>query len=133
MSEGSSNTFYLERLSSALVGAVEDGKIGLPRFVRWLQRANAGSDGGEIVSDAVDICNRVFGSTPVRQHRLGADRSHQTLQAVWSNGSSALISYGPAGDESAAGPEIMLLGSSGAMYFDGAVGGAAAVDQVRRS
>jgi hypothetical protein len=133
MPDTSHNSIYLDRLSSALVGAVEDGRIGLPRFVRWLERVDGEAVGDELVTDALDICNRVFGSSPTRQHRSGDGVKHQTLQAVWSNGSSALISFAPAGDRSAAGAEIMLLGSSGAMYFDGALGGSPTVEQVGRS
>lgn len=133
MSETSHNSIYLDRLSSALVGAVEDGRIGLPRFVRWLERVDGEVSGDEVVTDTLDICNRLFGSSPTRQHRSGDGVKHQTLHAVWPNGSSALISFGPAGDRSVAGSEIMLLGSSGALYFDGVLGGMPTVEQVGRS
>jgi hypothetical protein len=133
MPASSSKTFYLERLSGALVGAVEDGRIGLPRFVRWLDRVPESISSVDSITDAREICNRVFGSQPVREHRSGDGVKHQTVHAVWANGSSALISFGPAGAGVTTEPEIMLLGSSGAMYFDGALGGSPTVDQVVRS
>ncbi len=123
---------YTARLTDALTGAVVDGGVGLPRFVRWLDRV--GSDGSieDSLAAGLEACNRVFGSEPSREHRTGDEFLHAAIHAVWPTGSSALISVGPAGSESESGtgPEIMLLGSSGAVYFDGTLGGAATVSKV---
>lgn len=123
---------YLERLSDALSNAVADGSIGIPRFIRWLDRVRSEDSIDDSLSFGAEICNRIFGSEPVRMHRSGDGELHGTIHAVWANGSSALVSVGPAGVGASARPEIMLLGSSGAMYFDGAQGGAATVEQVGR-
>ncbi len=109
----------LDRLSVTLTKGVGDGRIGSPRFIRWLDRiANSGSV-GESLAFALETCSLIFGSKPVRKHQSGDDVLHGTIHAVWADGSSVLISAGPGGVDVGAGPEIMLLGTSGAMYFDG--------------
>lgn len=132
MSDSSSSSIYLERLAGALVGAVEEGRIGLPRFVRWLEPVDDSRALEDVVSSASAVCNQIFGSQPIREHRSGDGVEQVTLQAAWNNGSSALISVGPAGTGRSVEPEIMLLGSSGAMYFDGALGGSPTVEKVGR-
>jgi hypothetical protein len=121
---------YIDRLSAALVETAADKRIGAPRFVRWLDRAGEDESVIDSIASGIEVCNRLFDSLPVREERSGDDVLHATVHAVWANGASALVSAGPAGTQSGAGPEIMLLGSSGAIYFDGALGGGATVEQV---
>jgi hypothetical protein len=113
---------YNTRLTDALISAITDGRIGLPRFVRWLDRVDSGGSIEDSLEVGLEACKRAFGSEPVREHRTGDDLLHATIHAVWATGASALISAGPAGGKPGAGPEIMLLGSSGAVYFDGTIG-----------
>ncbi len=120
------------RLSDSLVNAAESGDIGIPRFVRWLGRVEPDESVSELLNASLAVCENVFGSSPESIHQNGDVESHATIHAQWSNGSSALISIGPAGKGSASLPEVMILGSSGAAYFDGATGGAATVEQAGR-
>ncbi|MBT3994734.1 MAG: hypothetical protein HOF01_02955 [Chloroflexi bacterium] len=126
---------YLQRLTDALVSVVENDRVGTPRFVRWLDRIDPESSIDDSLSLVVGICNRIFDGEPNRVERSGNSESHGTIHAVWASGSSALISVGRSGAPSrsneASEPEIMLLGSSGAIYFDGSlVGGKRTVEQV---
>ena len=121
------NSAYNARLADALTSAVADGRIGLPRFVRWLDRVDSGGSIEDSLAAGLEACNRAFGSKPVRERRTGDDLLHATIHAVWVTGASALISAGSAGAGAGAGPEIMLLGSSGAVYFDGTIGSKPAV------
>jgi hypothetical protein len=121
------NYAYVDRLSDALVNIVNEDRIGVPRFIRWLQRVGADGSVDDSVAVGIEACNRVFGSEPMREYRTGDDLTHVTVHAVWASGASALISAGPAGSQVNAGTDVVLLGSSGAVYFDGANGGAATV------
>jgi hypothetical protein len=113
----------LEKLSDALVTSARDGGIGIPRFIRWLDRVDGGGSIEDSIAAGIEVCSRLFGAPPTREYRTGDGRLQTTVQAVWANGASALVSVGPAGGRSNSGPDVMLLGSSGAVYFDGALGG----------
>ena len=126
MPTNSNRSAYLRRLSDALEFAVSEGQIGLPRFIRWFDRFGD----PEAVAHGIDICSRVFGSHPVRQDRAGDALSNLAVTAVWANGASALVSIGMDGEGLQSGPEVMLLGSSGAVYFDGVNDGAATVERI---
>tara|TARA_B110000467_G_scaffold109118_1_gene99442 strand:- start:72 stop:470 length:399 start_codon:yes stop_codon:yes gene_type:complete len=130
MLENSENTAYLQRLADSLVSTVGNDRVGTPRFVRWLDRLDPEVSIDDSMSLIVEICNRIFDGEPSRLERSGNGESHGTIHAVWANGSSALISVGPSGSNEASEPEIMLLGSAGAIYFDGTLGGQRTVDQV---
>ncbi|HJP28120.1 MAG TPA: hypothetical protein QF694_04840 [Dehalococcoidia bacterium] len=132
MSTSSNISTYVERLSDALAAAIANGRVGAPRFVRWIDRIPVSESPTDAITSGIEVCNRVFGSTPVREYIHGDDALQGTLHAVWDNGASAIISAGPAGSGVNTGPEIMLLGSSGAVYFDGAQGGVATVELVGR-
>lgn len=136
MLENSRNSAYFERLSDSLVSTVNEDRIGTPRFVRWFDRIDPETSVDESLSLAVGVCNRIFDGEPSRLERSGSGESHGSIHAVWAIGASALISIGPSGELSAAtrttDPEIMLLGSSGAIYFDGPLGGQRTVEQVAR-
>ena len=120
---------YIARLTDSLAGAVAEGQIRLPRFVRWLDRIGSNASIEDSLTAGLETCNRVFGSKPAREHRTGDGNLHETVHAVWPNGASALISVGPGGAESESGPEIMLIGSSGAVYFDGTLSGTASISK----
>lgn len=120
------------QLADSLLGAAESGDIGNPRFVRWLGYARSGESVPTALDTALTICEQVFGSPQEETHRNGDGNLHATVHAQWSNGSSALISIGPEKKGSASLPEVMILGSAGAAYFDGATGGGATLDQVGR-
>lgn len=125
---------YLSRLGDSLVQTADDGRIGFPCFMRWLDRIATGESLDDSLNAGLDICNRLFGSKPKRVYRAGDKQSHATIQAVWTSGASAVISAGPVGrgaENTNTGPEIMLLGSSGAVYFDGAIGGSPTVSEIR--
>jgi hypothetical protein len=124
---------YYERLSDALHTAVADNRIGVPRFIRWLDHLAPGADPEDARAVALEVCTRVFGSNPKHSDAAGASLGQAVLLARWTSGASALITAGPASNTEVAGPEIMLLGSAGAIYFDGPRGGSATVDQVGRS
>ena len=134
MPNQSQKSAYLTRLGDSLVHTAAEGRIGFPRFMRWLDRIATGESLEDSLTGGLDICNRLFGSKPKRVFQAGDKQSHATMQAVWASGASAVISVGPAGRSAASsitGPEIMLLGSSGAVYFDGTVGGSPTVSEIR--
>ncbi len=120
------------RLTDALARATSEGRIGVPRFVRWQDRLDEGVSLSDSIAAGTTACIRVFGTRPIREHRTGDHLFHTTLHAVWASGASALISAEPCDVDDEAGPEIMLLGSSGAVYFDGLLADAPAprVDQI---
>ena len=132
MSIRSPHADYVDRLADVLVAAVSDDSVGIPRFVRWLDRVDVDAEGSvqESIAAGIDACNRVFGAKPTREHRSGDGKLHETAQLVWANGGSALISAVPAGTGRSSHPEIMLLGSPGAVYFDGQLGGTATADEL---
>ena len=130
MLENSENTGYVQQLADALISTVGDDRIGTPRFVRWLDRLDPEVSVDGSMSLIVEICNRIFDGEPSRLERSGNGEFHGTIHAVWANGSSALISVGPSGANESLEPDIMLLGSSGAVYFDGTLGGQRTVEQV---
>lgn len=115
---------FLESLSDALLSSAKVGGIGIPRFIRWLDRVDNGGSVDDSIAIGIEVCSRVFEASPTRQYRTGDEYGHGrlqvTVQAVWANGASALVSAGPAGTRSSSGPDVMLLGSAGAVYFDGA-------------
>ena len=125
---------YIQRLTDALVSAVENDRVGTPRFIRWLDRISPESSIDGSASLVVEICNRIFDGEPSRVERYGNSELHVSIHAVWASGSSALISVGrssvPTRSDEALEPEIMLLGLSGAIYFDGSLGGKRTVEQV---
>ena len=125
---------YPERLTQAITNAVGEQRIGIPRFVRWLDRVDSDLAVNESLSSALESCNQIFSGEPIRLHRSGDNELHGTIHATWSGGASAIISAGPSGSDCNGnnGPEIMLLGSSGSIFFDGTNGGIPTVDQVGR-
>jgi hypothetical protein len=132
MPNTSSRATYLDRLSQTVVAAVGDQRIGIPRFVRLLDRLDSETTVDDSLNSALELCNQIFGGEPVRQQRSGDSDTHGTLHVTWPSGASALISAGPLGTNTGFGsaPEIMILGSAGSIYFDGTNGGSSTVDQV---
>jgi len=132
MPNSSSKSAYLERLSLAISKAVNEERIGTPRFVRWLDRLGSDSSVNDSLTTALESCQLIFDGDPIRKHRSGDNVLHGTIHATWANGASALISAGPSGANTniSNGPEIMLLGSSGSIFFDGTNGGIPTVEQV---
>jgi len=113
----------LGKLSADLIQAAKSGQIGIPRFVRWTQSAGLSDD----LEGARDTCERLFGSSPERTEKFG-DGLFQTQLLIWSTGESAIFSQSLGSPSSL--PEIMLLGSAGAIYFDGTLGGTPTLEQV---
>ena len=135
MPNPSRKSAYLDRLSQALSKAVDEERIGIPRFLRWLDRLDTETSVNESLNSALESCNQIFDGEPIRQHRSGDNELHGTIHATWLNGSSAIISAGPNRSGSGGvsnGPEIMLLGSSGSIFFDGINAGIPTVEQVGR-
>ena len=134
MPNSSSKSAYRYRLSQAISKAVDEERIGIPRFVRWLDRLDTDAAVNESLNSALESCNQIFDGDPILQHRSGDNKLHGTIHATWANGASALISAGPSGANANTnnGPEIMLLGSSGSIFFDGTNGGIPTVEQVGR-
>lgn len=132
MPNPSSRATYLDRLSQTIVTAVSNQRIGIPRFVRFLDRLDSETTVDDSLNSALELCNQIFGGEPVRQQRGGDPDTHETLHVAWQDGASALISAGPSGTNSGIGsaPEIMILGSSGSIFFDGTTSGSPTVEQV---
>ncbi|MGB1749115.1 MAG: hypothetical protein ACPHK0_04985 [Dehalococcoidia bacterium] len=116
----------LGKLSVDLIQAAESGQIGIPRFIRWTQPTGPRSE----FRFALDLCERLFGSAPERSDVMGAD-GYQTQLLIWSTGESAIFSQSSGSPSSL--PEIMLLGSAGAIYFDGTLEGTPTLEQVVQS
>jgi hypothetical protein len=134
MPNPSSKSAYRDRLVQALTNAVGEERIGVPRFVRWLDRLDTDTAVNDSLTSALESCKQIFDGDPIRQHRSGDNKLHGTIHATWANGASAIISAGPNGRNASmnSGPEIMLLGSSGSIFFDGTNGGIPTGEQVGR-
>jgi len=115
----------LAKISEDLTEAARSGQIGIPRFIRWTQPAGILND----FDIAQNLCNRLFGSTPVRSDEFGSDPG-QTRLLIWTTGESAILAQSSNTPDSL--PEVMLLGSAGAIYFDGSGGVIRTLEEVVR-
>ena len=115
----------LAKISEDLTEAARSGQIGIPRFIRWTQPAGILND----FDIAQNLCNRLFGATPERTDEFESDLI-KTRMLVWTTGESAILAQSSSNPDSL--PEVMLLGSAGAIYFDGPGDGIRTLEEVVR-
>ena len=110
------NENHLRALDEAVREALEQGRVGLPSFVRCV--AVTSGDGLEgILEDVVTLVEGWFDGPHRDRHRRGDDgRSHVAEMLRWEDGRGALILVGS--PPAVAGPELdlMLIGSRGTIY-----------------
>ena len=110
----------LSALSETVQEAIGEERLGQPQFLRCIAQVPAAG-----LSDAVDgwiaLGETWFGSSVATRHRLGEGSGvYVTEMAKWETGQAALVTVSSSGSDGASAIDLMLIGSRGTLYHEGA-------------
>ena len=110
----------ISALQSAVGQAIQQGRLGAPKFLRCILSVG-GSEGLEaVLSDLVSLGEVWFGARPIQRYRLGEDRGvYVTEMLRWPEGQGALLTVSTAAPLGAPYLDLMLVGSRGTLYHEG--------------
>jgi hypothetical protein len=104
----------LSLVQDALARIVSDGRIGKPRYVQCLFRAD---DAASHLDRLLRLSEAVFGSPADNVHKQSSCPGHLTAAVRWPGGESALLTvFAPAAKQRFK-LDLVLLGSLGAIYY----------------
>ncbi len=110
----------LSALSEVVQEAIGEERLGQPQFLRCLVQVSADRL-GDAINEWVALGEAWFGSSVATRHRLGDGSGvYLTEMAKWETGQAALITVSSTGSNGAPAIDLMLIGSRGTIYHEGA-------------
>ena len=110
----------LSALSEVVQEAIGEERLGQPQFLRCLAQVSADRL-GDAINEWVALGEAWFGSSVATRHRLGDGSGvYLTEMAKWETGQAALITVSSTGSNGAPAIDLMLIGSRGTIYHEGA-------------
>ena len=106
-------------LRSVVQDAIDQGRIGFPRFLRCMARAEGGDRLAPLLEELVSLGDGWFGSPSTHRYRLGEDGGAYLTELIkWPDGQSAVVTVSLASSSGAQSLDLMLVGSRGTLYHD---------------
>ncbi len=110
----------LSALSEVVQEARGEERLGQPQFLRCLVQVSADRL-GDAINEWIALGEAWFGSSVATRHRLGDGSGvYLTEMAKWETGQAALITVSSTGSNGAPAIDLMLIGSRGTIYHEGA-------------
>ena len=110
----------LSALSEVVQEAIGEERLGQPQFLRCLAQVPADRL-GDAINEWIALGEAWFGSSVATRHRLGDGSGvYLTEMAKWETGQAALITVSSTGSNGAPAIDLMLIGSRGTIYHEGA-------------
>jgi hypothetical protein len=110
----------LSALSEVVQEAIGEERLGQPQFLRCLAQVPADRL-GDTIDQWIALGETWFGSSVATRHRLGEGSGvYLTEMAKWETGQAALITVSSTGSNGAPAIDLMLIGSRGTIYHEGA-------------
>ena len=110
----------LSALSEVVQEAIGEERLGQPQFLRCLVQVSADRL-GDAINEWIALGEAWFGSSVATRHRLGDGSGvYLTEMAKWETGQAALITVSSTGSNGAPAIDLMLIGSRGTIYHEGA-------------
>ena len=109
----------LTSLRETVQRALDQGRIGTPRFLRCIARADSPGELGRALDDLVSLGEAWFGSPPVQRHMVGSDGGAYVSEMLkWPEGQGAIIAVTSAPTKGFPQFDLMLVGSRGTLYHE---------------
>jgi hypothetical protein len=110
----------LSALSEVVQEAIGEERLGQPQFLRCLAQVSADCL-GDAIDEWIALGEAWFGSSVATRHRLGEGSGvYLTEMAKWETGQAALITVSSTGSNGTPAIDLMLIGSRGTIYHEGA-------------
>ena len=110
----------LSALSEVVQETIGEERLGQPQFLRCLVQVSADRL-GDAINEWIALGEAWFGSSVATRHRLGDGSGvYLTEMAKWETGQAALITVSSTGSNGAPAIDLMLIGSRGTIYHEGA-------------
>jgi len=110
----------LSALSEVVQEAIGEERLGQPQFLRCLAQVSADRL-GDAIDEWIALGEAWFGSSVATRHRLGEGSGvYLTEMAKWETGQAALITVSSTGSNGTPAIDLMLIGSRGTIYHEGA-------------
>jgi hypothetical protein len=109
----------LSALQKVVQETVEQGRLGVPRFLRCMARVDDSRRLQGSLDELTSLAEAWFRSPPVQRHKLGQDGAvYQTEILKWSEGQGALLTVSLASSDDPPALDLMLIGSRGTLYHE---------------
>ena len=109
----------LSSLQQVVQQAIDEGRLGKPRFLRCLAQVSSAAKIEGTLSELASLADGWFGSESGASYRLGEGSGvYLTEMLRWSQGQGALITVSTEPSGSRPGLDLMLVGSRGTLYHE---------------
>ena len=106
-------------LRTVVQDAIDQGRVGFPRFLRCMARAEDGDRLASLFEELVSMGDGWFGSPATHRYRLGEGGGAYLTELIkWPDGQSAVVTVSLASSGGAQSLDLMLVGSRGTLYHD---------------
>ena len=108
---------YLESLRGVVQASIDEGSLGVPRYLRCVAAVAAGDGLEDAVGELAGLASAWFGSEPGSRYTLGGSGSvYLTEMQQWPMGQGAIITVSRSQSDSKL--DLMLIGSRGTLYHE---------------
>ena len=108
---------HLERLRGVAQQAIDEGSLGVPRYLRCVAAVPPGNGLEDAAGGLAGLASAWFGSEPSQRHRLGGSGAvYVTEMQQWPMGQGAIITVSRS--QAASKLDLMLIGSRGTLYHE---------------
>ena len=107
-------------LQKVVQEAIDQGRLGTPRFLRCIARAEKPEGLRPTLETMLAMAEGWFGSQPVQRHVLGVHSQNYMAELLkWSDGQGALLAVSSPSSQSLSAVDLVLVGSKGTLYHEG--------------
>ena len=111
--------FHLPALEKAVQDAIDQGRVGVPKFLRCMAQASQDDQLSGFLDNLLALGEAWFGSRASQRHRLGEDSGVYLTELVkWADGQGALLTASLTGQDATPFLDFMLIGSRGTLYLE---------------
>ena len=99
--------------------AIDQGRLGGPKFLRCIARADGPEQLDSALSELVSLAEGWFGSSPRQRYRPAGDHQVYLTEILkWPGGEGALLTVTAVASEATPRLDLMLVGSRGVLYHE---------------
>ena len=108
----------IHALRSVVQTAIDEGRLGVPGFVRSIARVTETRKLEDAVAGLISMAEAWFGSTSERRYRMDpTPHVHLTEMVSWGEGQGAVVTAAVAPGSTPA-LDLIVVGSRGTLYFE---------------